>query len=156
MTASFTDATFDEFEEHGWDGSFQDHSGNRIAGVPEWLASLELTGGVGPVDAVVTVRYVGEFFLDNTENLRKYPELTEDPAYIDRVNEAFVTTDLGLKIDLGTTFPGLIGARESTVDLRINNLFDSLYTTFGYVWGPEPTWIPAATRSFYGGLTIDW
>ncbi len=156
LTASYTDATFDKFEEYGWDGAFQDHSGNRIAGVPEWLASLELTGGAGPVDAVVTVRYVGSFFLDNTENLRKYPDLTEDPAYIDRVNEAFLTADLGLKIDLGPTLPHLIGARKSLVDLRVNNLFDSLYTTFGYVWGPEPTWIPAATRSFYGGLTIDW
>ena len=156
LTASYTRATFDSFEEFGWDGTAQDHSGNRIAGVPDWLASLELTGGWGPVDVVASVRYAGRFFLDNTEDLRKYPELKEDPSYIHRINQAFTTVDLGAKIDIGSRLPELLGARKMVIDLRINNAFDSLYTTFGYVWGPEPTWIPAATRSFYGGLTVDW
>ncbi|MEN8162779.1 MAG: TonB-dependent receptor, partial [Acidobacteriota bacterium] len=89
LTASYSRATFDDFEEFGWDGSFQDHRGNRIAGTPDWLASLEMTGGWGPVDVVASVRYAGRFFLDNTEDLRKYPELRDDPGYIHRVNEAF-------------------------------------------------------------------
>ena len=115
-----------------------------------------MTGGWGPVDVVASVRYAGRFFLDNTEDLRKYPELKEDPSYIHRINQAFTTVDLGAKIDIGSRLPELLGARKMVIDLRINNAFDSLYTTFGYVWGPEPTWIPAATRSFYGGLTVDW
>ncbi len=156
LTASYTQAKFDEFEEFGWDGTTQDHSGNRIAGVPDWLASLELTGGWGPVDVVASVRYAGRFFLDNTEDLRKYPELTEDPEYIHRINDAFTTVDLGAKINAGRVLASLIGAENVVVDLRIINVLDSLYTTFGYVWGPEPTWIPAATRSLYGGLTVDW
>ncbi|RLE27081.1 MAG: hypothetical protein DRJ65_03880 [Acidobacteria bacterium] len=156
LTGSFTRATFDDFEEFGWDGTAQDHSGNRIAGTPDWLASLELTGGWGPVDLLVSVRYAGRFYLDNTEDLRKYPELKDRPDYIHRVNEAFTTVDLGAKINAGQSLASLIGAKAIVVDLRINNVFDSLYTTFGYVWGPEPTWIPAATRSVYGGLTVDW
>ena len=59
-------------------------------------------------------------------------------------------------VNAGQSLASLIGAKVIVVDLRINNVFDSLYTTFGYVWGPEPTWIPAATRSVYGGVTVDW
>ncbi|RLE29876.1 MAG: hypothetical protein DRJ61_13715 [Acidobacteria bacterium] len=156
LTGAYTNATFDEFEEFGWDGTAQDHAGNRIAGTPDWLASLELTGGWGPVDVVASVRYAGKFYLDNTEDLRKYPELKDDPDSIHRVNEAFTTVDLGAKINAGQSLASLIGAKSIVVDFRINNVFDNLYTTFGYVWGPEPTWIPAATRSVYGGMTVDW
>ena len=156
LTASYSEATFEDFQEFGWDGTFQDHSGNRIAGTPDWLASLELTGGWGPVDVVASVRYAGSFYLDNTEDLIKYPELKEDPSYIHRVNEAFTTLDFGAKINAGQSLASLIGARSVVIDLRVNNVLDDLYTTFGYVWGPEPTWIPAATRSVYGGVTVDW
>lgn len=156
LTASYTRATFDDFQEYGWDGTYQDHSGNRIAGTPDWLASLEATGGWGPVDLLASIRYAGKFYLDNTEDLRKYPELAEDPNYIHRINEDFVTVDLAAKVDAGRSLARVLGARAVAIDLRVNNLFDDLYTTFGYVWGPEPTWIPAATRSFYGGVTVDW
>ncbi len=156
LTASYNRAVFDSFVEHGWDGNEVDYSGNRIAGVPEWMAAIELTGGWGPVDLLLAGRYVGQFFLDNTEDMRKDPAAREDPTYIHRVNDAFTTVDFAAKVDLGPKTAGLIGAQDVIIDLRVNNLLDRLYTTFGYVWGPEPTWIPAATRSLYCGLTVDW
>jgi iron complex outermembrane receptor protein len=156
LSLSTIDATFDDFQQFDFDGNFVDYSGNAVAGVPDVLASLELTGGWGPVDGLVSIRHVGEFFLDNSEDERKNPGLRDDPDYIHRINEAFTTVDLGLKIDLGPAAAGLIGAGQAVVDVRVNNVFDELYTTFGYVWGPEPTWIPAATRSTYVGVTLDW
>ncbi|MCP4898809.1 MAG: hypothetical protein GY906_26745, partial [bacterium] len=41
------------------------------------------------------------------------------------------------------------------LDARVNNLFDELYTTFGFAW-PDPVWIPAATRSAMVGVIVDW
>ncbi len=156
LTASYNHAVFDNFVEHGWDGNEIDYSGNRIAGVPEMMAALELTGGWGPVDLLVTGRYVGQFYLDNTEDMRKDPGVREDPAYIHRVNDAFTTVGIAVKLSVGPHTAGLVGAKAATLDLRVNNVLDRLYTTFGYVWGPEPTWIPSATRSAYLGLTVDW
>lgn len=156
LALSTIDATFDDFQQFDFSGEFVDYSGNAVAGVPEVLASLEITGGWGPVDGLLSIRHVGEFYLDNSEDSRKNPEIRDDPDYIHRVNEAFTTADLALEVDLGPGTAELVGASRAAVDLRVNNLFDELYTTFGYVWGPAPTWIPAATRSTYVGVTVDW
>ncbi len=156
LAVSVSENEFDEFVEYGWDGEPIDHSGNAIAGVPDDLATLRLTGGWGPVDGVLSLRYVGDFYLDNTEDLRKSPEQRNDPEYIHRVNEEFTVIDLTLRCDLGRRTADLLSASNVALELRANNITDELYTTFGYVWGPEPEWIPAATRSAYAGLTIDW
>jgi hypothetical protein len=50
----------------------------------------------------------------------------------------------------------LLSAQRVALKLRINNLTDRLYTTFGYFDGYEPVWIVAATRNAYLGLTFDW
>ena len=47
LALSYTDATFDDFVEFDFSGGVIDHSGNRVAGVSDWLATLELTGGIG-------------------------------------------------------------------------------------------------------------
>ena len=156
VTAAYNNATFDEFVEFAWDGSLFDHSGNQLAGVPQWLASIDVSGGWGPLDLLLSVRHVGEFYLDNTENNRKYPETRAAPGYVDKVNDAYTTVNLGATIDLGERVAAVVGARRAEANLQVNNLLDNLYTTFGMVWGPEPTWIPAATRSVYGGVTVDW
>ena len=88
--------------------------------------------------------------------MRKFPEVSEDPDYINRVNDAYAVLDLGLEVDLGRTVAGLLTAQRVTARFRINNLADELYTTFGYFDGVQPVWIPAATRNAYMGLTFDW
>jgi len=156
LALSFSRNTFSRFVEYGWDGEPIDHSGNRIAGVPDWLASLQLTGGAGPVDGLLTLRYVGEFYLDNTEDLRKTPGDREEPGYIHRTNDDFLKVDLSLRVDLGDTAAHALAARRIQLDLRVDNLLDELYTTFGYMDWTEPAWIPAATRSVYAGFTVEW
>ncbi len=156
LALSWSRNTFSDFVEYGWDGEPVDHSGNRIAGVPDWLASLQLTGGAGPIDALLTFRYVGEFYLDNTEDLRKDPGGREEPGHIHRTNDDFLTVDLSLRADLGRRAARAIAARRILLDLRVDNLLDELHTTFGYMDWTEPAWIPAATRSVYAGVTVAW
>jgi iron complex outermembrane receptor protein len=156
LNLAWSDNEIVEFTEFDFSGNEIDHSGNRLPVTPEWLLGLELYGVAGPVRGVLTVRYVDDFFLDNTEDMRKFPEIRDDPDYIHRVNDAFTAVDLGLQVDLGSTVAGAIDADRVVVTARINNLFDALYTTFGYFDGVEPVWIPAATRSGYVGLVVDW
>jgi iron complex outermembrane receptor protein len=145
-----------EFIEYDFDGNAIDHSGNSLPVSPEWMASLEIHGAAGPFTGMLTVRHVDDFFLDNTEDMRKFPEIRDDPDYIHRVNKAFTAIDLGLELDLGRRVAGAIKARNVRASLRINNLTDSLFTTFGYFDGYQPVWIPAATRNAYAGLVFDW
>jgi len=156
LSAARSEARIIDFVEYGYGGEVVDHSGNALPVNPEWLLMLQLAGGAGPLDAHLQLRFVDDFYLDNTEDMRKYPEVREAPGYIHRVNEAFLTADLGLALDLGRAAASLVGARRLALELRVNNLGDSLYTTFGYFDGEQPVWIPAATRNAYLGLTVDW
>ena len=133
-----------------------DHSGNTLPVSPEWLGTLELRGGAGPVDGFLQLRFVDDFYLDNTEDMRKFPEISGDPDYIHRINPAYSVLDLGLEADLGRSVAGFLSAQRVALKLRINNLTDRLYTTFGYFDGYQPVWIVAATRNAYLGLTFDW
>jgi len=155
LALSYSHNTFSKFIQYDWDGNPMDHSGNRIAGIPDWLANLQLTGGWGPMDALLTLRYVGRFYLDNTEDMRKDPAARQEPGYIHRTNDDFFTVDLSFRFDLGQRAARAIAAKKILVDLRINNLSDELYTTFGYM-DDQPYWTPAATRSLYAGVTVDW
>ncbi len=156
LSAAYADNTIVEFEEHGWDGEIINHSGNTLPVSPRWTGTLELRGGAGPVDGFLQLRYVDSFYLDNSEDMRKYPAVRDDPNYIHRVNDAYAVADLGLELDLGTAVARLVDARRVALRLRVNNLTDRLYTTFGYFDGEQPVWIPAATRNAYAGLTFVW
>ncbi len=156
LSMAWADNTIVDFTEFGYGGEFFDHSGNSLPVSPEWMGTLEIRGGAGPVDGFLQLRFVDEFFLDNTEDMRKFPEIRDDPDYIHRVNPAYTVLDLGLEVDLGRTVAHLISARRVSLQVRANNLTDKLYTTFGYFDGYQPVWIPAATRNGYLGLTFDW
>ncbi len=97
-----------------------------------------------------------DFYLDNTEDMRKFPEINEDPDYINRVNPAYTVLDFGLEADLGRAVASLLSARRVALKLRVNNLTDQLFTTFGYFDGYQPVWIVGATRNAYLGVTFDW
>jgi iron complex outermembrane receptor protein len=156
LSLAWADNTIVEFFENIWGGGSMDHSGNALPVSPEWLGTLELRGGAGPVDGFLRLRFVDDFFLDNTEDMRKYPEISGDPDYVHRVNEAYTSLDLGLEADLGRSAADFLGARRIGLRARVNNLTDNLYTTFGYFDGSQPVWIPAATRNAYLGMTFDW
>jgi iron complex outermembrane receptor protein len=156
FSVAWADNTIVEFEENIWGGGSMDHSGNKLPVSPEWLGTLEVRGGAGPIDGFLQLRFVDDFYLDNTEDMRKFPEINEDPDYIHRVNPAYTVLDLGLEADLGRSFANLLSARRVAVTLRVNNLTDRLFTTFGYFDGYEPVWIVGATRNAYLGVTFDW
>jgi iron complex outermembrane receptor protein len=156
LSLAWADNTIVEFEENIWGGGSMDHSGNTLPVSPEWLGTIELRGGAGPVDGFLQLRFVDDFFLDNTEDMRKFPEVRDDPDYIHRINPAYTVLDLGIEADLGRGVAQLISARRVALKLRINNLTDRLYTTFGYFDGYQPVWIVGATRNAYLGVTFDW
>ena len=108
------------------------------------------------MDGFLQLRFVDDFYLDNTEDMRKFPDINRSPDYIHRVNEAYTILDLGLDADLGRAVAELISARRVALRLRVNNLTDELYTAFGYFDGYEPVWIVGATRNAYLGVTFDW
>jgi iron complex outermembrane receptor protein len=156
LSLAWADNTIVEFVENIWGGGSMDHSGNALPVSPEWLGTLELRGGAGPVDGFLQLRFVDDFYLDNTEDMRKFPEISDDPDYIHRVNPSYTVLDLGLEADLGHGLAEFLSAKRVKLMLRVNNLTDELYTTFGYFDGYEPVWIVGATRSVYLGVTFDW
>jgi iron complex outermembrane receptor protein len=156
LSVARADNTIVEFVEYGWDGGEIDHSGNSLPVSPEWMGTLELRGGTGPVDGFLQFRFVDSFYLDNSQDMRKFPDIAGDPDYIHRVNPAYAVLDLGLDVDLGQAVADVISAKRVSLQVRANNLADRLYTTFGYFDGVQPVWIPAATRNGYVGLTFDW
>lgn len=135
--------TFTKFREYDWEGGATVYDGRHIAGYPEQMATVVLRGDVGRSRLSLTTRYVGEFFLDNANAA-------------DRVNRAYTVVDAAAKVPLPEAWSGGLGLRGVSLDVRVNNLTNARYTTFGYVDGGVALYIPAATRNVYGGLTVGW
>ena len=77
---------------------------------------------------------------------------------MERVNPSFVTVDLAATVPVPRVWTRAFGLGASELVLRVNNLLDRRFTTFGYVeWDDElgrldPRFIAAATRLFYVGI----
>jgi iron complex outermembrane receptor protein len=140
VALSFARNTFTEYREFDFEGGSVVYDGNRVAGFPDVMASIAARGEWRGARATLSVRHVGRFYLDNTQSE-------------DRRNEAFTVADLAGQLPLPSSWTGGGTARFS-FDLRVNNLFDARYTSFGYVDGGEPLYIPAAGRHVYGGLSV--
>lgn len=151
LAASFhwNDNRFEDYLEYVDSTTTVDYSGNAIAGFPDLFARARATlrHKGGRLD--LSVEHSGRQYLDNTENERKNPAARQDPSWVDRTIEPWTVANAAL----GWQIPGVFGARELTLTLRVNNLFDSRYETAGYVDYPPtsylatPVWIPAATRN---------
>ncbi len=94
---------------------------------------------MGPVSGDLQVRRVGKQYLDNTGDEAR----TIDPATV---------VDLALFWNLGRAVRGL------TANLRLLNLFDEEYETWGYYdpYGAGNYKLPAATRNWLAGITYDF
>lgn len=152
-TLTLSRNTFTRYREFGWEGDEAIHDGNRIAGFPDLLASLTVRRAFGPVRVHLTGRWAGRFYLDNTQDNRRHPELRDEPGYVPRVNPSFAVLDLGMRTPLPDAWTRRTGLAGLEAEIRLNNLLNRTYTSFGYVDG-EPLFIPAAPRSFYAGLTM--
>ncbi len=136
---SFSDNYFKEFKQQEWGGGLTDMSGNTIAGFPDVLANLRLSGHWRQFSASLLYKYAGKQYLDNTQN-------------DNRVIAPFGVADLSLTYRLLKLFY----FPEIRLQLQVNNLFDNRYETAGYYdsWGGESWLYPAAGRNYYFGVTF--
>jgi iron complex outermembrane receptor protein len=132
--------TFTDYREYDFEGGSTVYDGNRIAGFPDVMGSAGARWSWRGHQVNAVVRHVGRFYLDNTERA-------------DRVNAAYTVADLAARIALPAAWGSGGGLSRVGLDLRVNNLFDEQYTSFGYVDG-VPLYIPAAGRNVYAGLTV--
>jgi len=135
--------TFLRYREHDWEGGAAVYDGNRVAGFPDVMGSITARADVGPARVTASLRHVGRFYLDNTQRA-------------DRVNPAWTTVDATAKVPLPARILGGLGPGQWALDVRVHNLLDRRYTTFGYVDGGVPLFIPAAGRNVYAGLSLEW
>jgi iron complex outermembrane receptor protein len=146
--------TFTDYREFGWDGGEVVYDGNRIAGFPDLLASLTARCEARGVRMSLTLRHVGKFYLDNSEDNRLDPEAREEAGYVPLVNPAFTALDLAATAPLPRALSDALGLGRLDAEARLNNAFDEEFTSFGYVDGGTPLFIPAAGRSVYVGLSL--
>lgn len=131
--------TFTRYREFDFEGGSVVYDGHRVAGFPDVMASITVRGDWRGARATLSVRHVGRFFLDNTER-------------DDRRNEGFTVADAGFRLPVPASWTGGASGRLA-LDLRVNNLFNARYTSFGYMDG-EPLYIPAAGRHVYSGVSV--
>ncbi len=125
-----------------WAGGNIRYDDNTIPRCPEKLANLSLTWKLSNLTLHTRLQYTGKQYIDgiNTES-----------AAIDPCTLA----DLSLRLDL----KNCCGYSSAfSLELRINNLFDTLYETYGYLYyegvtpAPYSAYWPAATRSVFLSL----
>ncbi|MFO7896143.1 MAG: TonB-dependent receptor [Candidatus Cloacimonadales bacterium] len=154
---SYSQNYFDEFvmQEEQWledeNGEWYteavdlDLSGNTIAGFPEIIAGGKLAYTNSKLNIYTHVQYVGEQFLDNTENDQ-------------RTIAAYQVVNLGMNLNFGK----ILGLdNDMTFTAKINNLLDEEYETAGYynAWGGADYsganyYWPAAGRNFSAGIRV--
>ncbi|MDO9547858.1 MAG: TonB-dependent receptor, partial [Candidatus Marinimicrobia bacterium] len=110
-----------------------DLKGNTIPNVPSILFNGSLT--FRPIDhftLFLTSRYVGEQYIDN-ENIGANPD--------------FLLFDGGIRISY----------RHLELSAKVNNIFDTLYSTFGYGYEWDGYWAyywPGATRNVFVSVSV--
>ena len=154
-TLTLSHNTFVKYRDYNSDGSVNLYDGNVLGGYPDVLASLTARTRIGAAEVALIGRYVGRFYLDNTEDNRRNPDLRQAPGYVPLVNPAFTVLDASVHAPLPARFVRALGLGCLDVDLRLNNLLDRSYTSFGFIGDDgAPLFIPAATRNVFVGLTL--
>ena len=139
---SVTDDELVRFRALAWDdaaGDFVtvDYSGNRPAFFPEWLGNLSVawTPAWGRVE--LGAFHAGRLYLDNSESR----ERSVDP---------WTVVHLAARWDLASTRDRVLSLR-----VRVDNLLDEEYETFGYVdWDGTPLYLPGADRTWF--VSLGW
>ncbi len=102
-----------------------DRSGNRVAGFPDRLGRLAVVWRPRWGSVELGATHTGRIYVDNSESRDR----SVDPYTV-------------VHLDVAYRLP----ARGTSLRLRVNNLLDHEYESYGYFWGVEPTFIPAAGR----------
>lgn len=103
-----------------------DRAGKRVAGFPERLGRIALAWRPAWGRVVLSALHQGRIYVDNGETR----ERSVDPSTV---------VHLDVAVPLAKRFDVPVEARLSVV-----NLLDREYETYGYFFGVEPTFIPAA------------
>ena len=145
---SYADNRFVEFygDSLGWSGS-------------EWSSTADFSGKVLPAfpkvqakGSLIVSHFLGETWLRFAHIGKQFIDF----ANTDSVAIApYTLVDLGMRFELPA-----VGSVRSQLTLRVNNVFDELYETFGYTyydgWPPyrvDAYW-PGATRSYFVELEM--
>ena len=148
ISASLTlaDNRFLEFtgDSLGWegDGGTADYAGKQVPAFPRWQGHLEIVVRYRQHQIWLDLRQIGKQYIDflNTEEVAIAP---------------YGLANLGISLGL----PSLAGM-SGKLTLRINNLGDRLYETFGYTYfDGDPAeqiaaYWPGATRSYFLELEL--
>ena len=156
LTLAYADNTIVDFTEFGYGGEIWDHSGNSLPMSPKWSGNLRGPWRRRSGRRLSPVPLRRRFLPRQHRGHAQVPRDQRRPRLHPPDQRGLPDLDLGLEVDFGRTVAELISARRVSMQLRVNNLTDQLFTTFGYFDGYQPVWIPAATRNGYVGLTFDW
>jgi iron complex outermembrane receptor protein len=118
--------TYVPIDEYPWLEP-RDLSGNRIAGFPNVLGRLSLSWNPSWGRLELGAFHAGRLYTDNTNDR----ERSIDP---------YTTVDFSARWKLNETY---------ALRLRVNNLLDEEYESFGYVDWTTPVFIPAAGRNIF-------
>jgi iron complex outermembrane receptor protein len=134
-----------------------DYSGNRVALFPESTARLSVARTFGPVRLELSGRHVGTIYTDNSQDERKTPANRDVAGYVPKKVDPYTVAGLQVVADLSK----VAGRRDGSLTLRfrVDNLFDSRITQFGYSYPVDAAYtsfysefFPAATRAYFLGL----
>ncbi|MBI2838895.1 MAG: TonB-dependent receptor [Acidobacteria bacterium] len=145
--ASLNRNVLKRYTEFTYDGPVS-LDGNRMGGFPQnllnFMAGYETTRWKGEMH----ILRAGTQYLDNTENERRHPERRSTPGYVDKIITPFTVVDLAASYQ--------IPARgvNATLTLHLNNVFDRMYETAGYVEEGVPYWLPAAGRTWFAAVEV--
>jgi iron complex outermembrane receptor protein len=125
---------YEKYIQQNYDGSKTDLSGNSIAGFPDMIGNLRLSGYWGNFSSSLFLKYVGKQYLDNTQN---------EERIIDPWSRIDFSLDYRLK-EL-SFFP------EIRFIFKVFNLLDQEYETAGYFdsWTGTAWFYAAANRHYY-------
>jgi outer membrane receptor for Fe3+-dicitrate len=130
----FVEFTADSLGWGGW-GGIADYAGKTIPAFPAFQAKARVAYKHDKFQPWLNIKYVGKQYIDfmNTESSAIQP---------------YFVADLGIR------FPFYALRMDQVIDIRVNNVFNALYETFGYTYYNNvddrvDSYWPAATRSFY-------
>lgn len=107
---------------------------NPIAGFPDFLANVRLTGRFANFTGSISARYVGKQYTDNFRN----EQLTVDP---------YVVSDLSASYRVD----GVVDDVSIEAKLQVNNVFDALYAAYG----EGAQFFVGAERNLFFNITVN-
>ncbi len=136
-----------------------DYSDNKILLNPQIIGNLSLNFNSDfGLSAYITMQYIGQQYLDNSENERKNPTARNVTGYVDKIINPYTVFNAGVSLDIvplvnSKQFSRYFKSIEAS--LKVNNIFDRLYETTGSIdWNGAPNWIPAAERNIFFNLKV--